>query len=422
LNALVAVPLGWRVLASFLIGTVAGALANWAIYAVAFEHRPISPWSRAHPRDADDRWLDRLPLVGWLRLRRKGSQFGYEFWLRPLMVELLAGLLFAGLYLWEIGEHALVFPPWPAFAGAALASFAGTLHAQLAAHWLLTFLLLIATFIDLDELTIPDAITVPGTLLGLAWMAFCPASALPWEIDWNQPAMLPLHLTAPRAWPASLAGWPEGAGLSCGLTCYLLWCFALLPRPWRTRRGYRRAMGILLTRIVRDSYARVIGALALLGSAAIVVAWYIGGLHWQSLLSSLVGLAVGMLMVWSVRILGTWALRREAMGFGDVTLLGMIGAFLGWQPVLLVFFFAPFAGLVFGLIQLLVRREKVMPFGPFLCLAALGVIVAWPALWNRTIVWFEAPWLVPAAVAVCLVALAVSLTIWATVKRLLFKA
>ena len=36
------------------------------------------------------------------------------------------------------------------------------------------------------------------------------------------------------------------------------------------------------------------------------------------------------------------------MGFGDVTLLAMIGAFVGWQGVIVVFFLAPFAGAVIG--------------------------------------------------------------------------
>jgi len=53
-------------------------------------------------------------------------------------------------------------------------------------------------------------------------------------------------------------------------------------------------------------------------------------------------------MIWSVRIIGGWSLGREAMGFGDVTLLAMIGTFLGWQACLLVFFLAPFAGIVIG--------------------------------------------------------------------------
>ena len=42
-------------------------------------------------------------------------------------------------------------------------------------------------------------------------------------------------------------------------------------------------------------------------------------------------------IVWAVRIIASQALGVEAMGFGDVTLMCMIGAFVGWQPALLIF-------------------------------------------------------------------------------------
>jgi len=99
---------------------------------------------------------------------------------------------------------------------------------------------------------------------------------------------------------------------------------------------------------------------------------------------------------------------------------GMIGAFLGWQAALLVFFFAPFLGIVMGLAQLLIHRRHEMPYGPFLCLAALGVILGWPWLWDRTISTFSIAWLVPGFVVVCLVAMFFTLLLWGFVKRLLF--
>ena len=44
---------------------------------------------------------------------------------------------------------------------------------------------------------------------------------------------------------------------------------------------------------------------------------------------------LGGLIVWGGRIVATHALKMEAMGFGDVTLVAMIGAYLGWQPCLM---------------------------------------------------------------------------------------
>ena len=63
--------------------------------------------------------------------------------------------------------------------------------------------------------------------------------------------------------------------------------------------------------------------------------------------------------------------ETESMGGGDVKLLAMIGAFLGWQRALLTFFLAPLFGVLFGFINLLVKKDHTMPYGPFLALAAL---------------------------------------------------
>lgn len=63
--------------------------------------------------------------------------------------------------------------------------------------------------------------------------------------------------------------------------------------------------------------------------------------------------------------------ETESMGAGDVKLLAMIGAFLGWQKTLLTFFIAPFFGLIIGIINLLTRKDHTIPYGPFLSLAAI---------------------------------------------------
>jgi len=63
--------------------------------------------------------------------------------------------------------------------------------------------------------------------------------------------------------------------------------------------------------------------------------------------------------------------ETESMGGGDVKLLAMIGAFLGWQKALLVFFLAPFFGAVIGIINLLIKKDHTIAYGPFLSLAAI---------------------------------------------------
>ncbi len=138
------------------------------------------------------------------------------------------------------------------------------------------------------------------------------------------------------------------------------------------------------------------------------------------MLTALVGLAASGGLVWAVRLIGTFALRREAMGFGDVTLMMMIGTFLGWQACLILFFLSPFAAIVIGLGQLILRRDDVIPFGPFLCLAAATTVVLWSPIWMWGQPLFGLGWLVPAMVIVCLALLGVMLTIWRFIKEALF--
>jgi hypothetical protein len=95
----------------------------------------------------------------------------------------------------------------------------------------------------------------------------------------------------------------------------------------------------------------------------------------------------------------------------------MIGAFLGWQAGITIFFLAPIAGLVVGLIQFIVIRDNVIPYGPFLCLGALTAFVAWAPIWNRLQPVFEVVWLVPVALIVCLVLMWAMLSVWQAIKR-----
>jgi len=104
--------------------------------------------------------------------------------------------------------------------------------------------------------------------------------------------------------------------------------------------------------------------------------------HWQGLATSLWGMIVGGGMIWLVRIFGRLVFRKEAMGFGDVVLMGCVGAFLGWQASLLIFLLAPFLGIGAGLVMWLRHRQHVLPYGPYLSLAAIvmlfGIDLLWP--------------------------------------------
>jgi leader peptidase (prepilin peptidase)/N-methyltransferase len=93
--------------------------------------------------------------------------------------------------------------------------------------------------------------------------------------------------------------------------------------------------------------------------------------HWKSLLYSLIGAVVGGAVIFIMGVIGDWIFKKESIGGGDIKLLAAIGAFLGWQRVLLTFFVAPLFGAIIGIIIKLKTKESVIPYGPFLSLAAL---------------------------------------------------
>jgi leader peptidase (prepilin peptidase) / N-methyltransferase len=278
-------------------------------------------------------------------------------------------------------------------------------------------LMLAASIIDVDEMMIPDGITVSGTILGLLAAAAWPRSLLP------DVPFLPggadmtgylgfLQVASPNRWPATFGGAPLGGSLAIGLACWWLWCAAITTRTWYSRHGWRRAVQLSIARFLREPSTYRILRWAITGSLVIGIVWYRGGEGWAGLLSALVGMAVGGGLLWAVRIIGAIALQREAMGFGDVTLMAMIGAFLGWQSTLVVFFLAPVAGIVLGILRAILFRDREIPFGPFLCLASLAVIVAWDTLWQSVSVFFEMPGLVPLGMFGCLVLMGAMLTGW----------
>ncbi|MFO0909775.1 MAG: prepilin peptidase [Isosphaeraceae bacterium] len=275
----------------FAIGTVVGSFLNVCIYRIPWQKSVIWPASHC-PRC----WqailpIDNIPIVSWLALRGECRHCGEPVSARYPLVELLVGLLFAGVYVSDV------------IYGAAnpLVNLPSGLALRLAYHLMLVALLITATFIDYDLTIIPDQVTVTGMILGLG-------------------------------------------------------------------------LGTLFPEIRPDpSSARS---------------------HWDGFVVGVMGLLVGGGLTWSVRILGTLAFRREAMGFGDVTLMAMIGSFLGWQAAILTFFIAPFFGLGHALWKLIAflgkwisgRRasstDRELPFGPYLSMAALMLLLGWPRLWQ----------------------------------------
>lgn len=112
--------------------------------------------------------------------------------------------------------------------------------------------------------------------------------------------------------------------------------------------------------------------------------WYDGHRSWHALAWSCSGLITGATVTWIARLVSSRVLGQEAMGLGDVTLMAMIGSFIGWQAVLLVFLLAPIAGLTVGVMITLISGKTYLPYGPWLSLAAVFVLFRWGWLWSGT--------------------------------------
>jgi leader peptidase (prepilin peptidase)/N-methyltransferase len=98
---------------------------------------------------------------------------------------------------------------------------------------------------------------------------------------------------------------------------------------------------------------------------------------------SLIGLLAGGGSLYLVAVGYEALTKREGMGGGDVKLLAMIGAWLGWKAVLFTLFFASLSGTVVGGGAMLAQkggRHYAIPFGPFLAFGALAYLFFGPQL------------------------------------------
>lgn len=102
-------------------------------------------------------------------------------------------------------------------------------------------------------------------------------------------------------------------------------------------------------------------AIGLLLSPLLPIVWH----------ESLAGILVGAGIIKITGDIGKRVFKKDAMGGGDVKLMAMIGAFLGWKMVFLTLFFGSITGAVIGIVWKLFTGKEYIPFGPFLSIGAL---------------------------------------------------
>ncbi len=312
--------------------------------------------------------LERLPIIGWLLSLGRCHQCRRRLMLEFPAVEFVTAVLFAVVYWLEIPVGAdasirdTVLLPLHGVSGPEVLELWEPViwfHVRYVLHMLMICSLIVATAIDWRYRIIPDGSTVPMMLLAFpACFIFGQLYIVP---IWFQDASTVRMYLLPVA--------PE----------YL----KPLLSPWDA------------TEFI-ETYP-----------------------HWHGLLVSVIGAIVGAGSIWTVRLIGFWTLKQEAMGFGDVVLMGMIGSVIGWQPVLTVFIFAPTLAIFAALINWIAHRDNEIPYGPFLSAATVLLLITWPVSWPFAKRFFDmGPFLV-AMVLLMVILLAASLLLVQLIKRAL---
>ena len=167
-----------------------------------------------------------------------------------------------------------------------------------------------------------------------------------------------------------------------GLTPLPAW--ALLPAYWLVLWGLILGTFVDLEHYIIPDRVTIGGIIAGLVISALVPELHFT-LSWKtSLIRSVIGLAAGFGGLWLIAIIGEFAFKKEAMGFGDVKLMGAIGAFFGWKAVIFVLLSASLFGSIVGVGLIALGKRQLqgrIPFGPFL---ALGTLL-W-MFWGRALV------------------------------------
>jgi leader peptidase (prepilin peptidase)/N-methyltransferase len=297
--------------ACFVLGLLVGSFANVCIHRLPLGRSIVRPPSRCPACGSLIASYDNVPVLGWLWLRGRCRTCRAPISIRYPAVELLNGLLYLGL--------ALLFGPSPS----TLIKMA------------LSTTLLVLALIDLEHQILPDAITLPGLVLGLVVGALAAGGP--------DATLGVLGGLAAAAFVGMLTNWDRresspgslvsDAKVPAMILAFLLWQRALPGLP------------------LEPALAAGLGYLAMAGIARAAERYY----------------------------------GQEALGQGDWKMVAMLGAFLGLQGVLLAVFLGALGGALSGLLLVALRRgtgRTRIPLGTFLAAGALAVIFTGEPLLN----------------------------------------
>ncbi|WP_339746503.1 prepilin peptidase [uncultured Rubinisphaera sp.] len=361
----------------FIVGLFLGRFLNRCIHRLPDEFYVFPAWKKVFCQEKrlgqypQTRWYHILPVIGTSQIVGRSPYSGRRIRKREPWLELLNGFLVVLTFLciippeqWGGAEHATVVSSYwakPIFDWKTLSPL--FVWGRFLYFLFLVETLFVATFIDFDLWIIPDGSTFPAMIVGFVGQ-FLGVGFFLVPIWLQDPSMVEF---SQQLFPM-LSGWPV---------------------------------------------------------TGIMPQWVHYNHHWHALAVSTAGFIVGGGIVWAVRIIGHFVLRREAMGFGDVILMAMIGSFIGWQPVVVVFFLAPVMALCVIAVVTILRSLSLanfpteLPYGPYLSLATLVVLFGWNIIWPGLIRIFAVGPLLIAFALLMLVFLVITLWLLQLLKRLI---
>jgi len=379
-GSMIELPDWFYIIFLFAIGGIVGSFLNVVIYRVPRDKSLYKPPSSCPSCDRHIRFYDNIPIFSWLLLRGRCRYCGAKISPRYFVIELLTALLFIGMYLlyfrWGIRSG------MPSFLSGGWFIYLSTV--------ILLSALIACSAIDLELWIIPLAICWFATAAGLITSAIAPLVIHPATIrHWFLMPTTACFVFVEQSTIASLA---VGAAIGLGISMLLL-AAGIVKRSYdfsgigkSEENSQKQSEDEFNDRI--EMIKEVIFLLPIV-AMALFFNWIMGRFEnlnqwWMNfsqmpviagLLGSLAGYFVGCAIVWLTRIFGTLAFGREAMGLGDVHLMGAAGAVIGGPFVIIAFFIAPFFGLVWAGVQMFFKKIRQIPYGPFLSLGILTVMI-----------------------------------------------
>jgi len=379
----------------FAFGCCIGSFLNVVIYRMPRDKSLVTPPSSCPSCGKHIRFYDNVPLFSWLLLGRKCRYCKVPISPRYFLIELLTALVFIGLFILyfytDLGKNIQPFPS------------RGWLIYLL--HIILLSAFIAASAIDLEHWIIPLAICWLVTAVGLIGSAVGP-----YVID---PALIRADSLLPVA-SANTGSLALGAAIGLAISWGLL-ASGLLKRSYETdehaedgqvEQEDNAAKGDSAGSTAEipeeqfnhrlEAFREIIFLMPII-ACSLAAYWIINNTVSierlnnfpiqhpviAGFLGSLWGYFIGCGIVWGIRIFGTLGFGKEAMGLGDVHLMGAAGAVIGPLLVVVAFFIAPFFGLAWAGSQMFFKKIRQIPYGPFLSLGIFVVMILHDLILNR---------------------------------------